>query len=103
MGVSVSTVKNWEKGRATVGDSYHARVVRFLGYDPSPAPQSLSERLRKARKAAGLSQKALALRMGLDPSTVRAWESGRVGAGHERVREVLEDFMAEVSAERQGR
>ena len=94
MRVSLATVKNWEKGRASVGDSYHERVIHFLGYDPNPAPSSFSERLRVARKAAGLSQKALALGLGLDPSTVRAWESGRVGAGHERVREVLEDFMA---------
>jgi transcriptional regulator with XRE-family HTH domain len=99
LGVSLATLKNWENGRATIGDSYHPRVVRFLGHDPNPAAQSLSERLRKMRKAAGLSQKALALRLGLDPSTVRAWEAGRVGAGHGRVREVLEEFMLTATVE----
>jgi DNA-binding transcriptional regulator YiaG len=97
MGVSLATIKNWERGRAVVGEAYYSRVIRFLGYDPNPVPRSLSERLRAARKEAGLSQKGLALRLGLDPSTVRAWEAGRVGDGHERVREALEEFIGAVA------
>ncbi len=102
LGVSLATVKNWENGRAKVGEAPYSRVIRFLGHDPNPAPRSLSERLRAARKVMGLSQKALALHLGLDPSTVRAWEAGRVGDGHDRVRQTLEEFMAAVAITREG-
>ena len=95
LGVSLATLKSWEKGRAKVGETYYPKVIRFLGYDPNPAPRSLPERLRAARRALGLSQKALALRLGLDPSTVRAWEAGGGDLGHGRVRQVLEEFAAE--------
>jgi DNA-binding transcriptional regulator YiaG len=94
IGVSLATVKNWEKGRTAVSEAHRPQVIRFLGYEPNPAPRSLSERLRAARCAAGLSSKALALRLGLNPSTVRAWEAGRVRHVHGRVRQVLEEFMA---------
>jgi transcriptional regulator with XRE-family HTH domain len=96
LGVSLATVKNWENGRTTVGEASYARVVRFLGHDPNPAPRSLAERLRAARRAMGISQKTLALKLGLDPSTVRAWEAGRGSVGHGRVRHVLEEFVATV-------
>ena len=92
--VALATLKNWEKGRAKVGEAYYLKVIRFLGHDPNPVPRSLPERLRAARLASGLSQKGLALRLGLDPSTVRAWEAGRGDSGHERVRQVLEEFAA---------
>ena len=94
MGVALATLKNWEKGRAKVGEAYYLKVIRFLGYDPNPVPRSLPERIRAARLALGLSPKALALRLGLDPSTVRAWEAGRGEDGHGRVRQVLLEYVA---------
>jgi DNA-binding transcriptional regulator YiaG len=97
IGVSTATIKNWEAGRAAIGDASFPKVIRFLGRDPNAAPTSLSERVRAARKATGLSQKGLALSLGLDPSTIRAWEAGQVGYGHERVREALEAFIGAVA------
>lgn len=94
LGVALATLRNWEKGRAKIGEAHYLKVIRFLGYDPNPAPRSLPERLRAARRVSGLSQKALALRLGLDPSTVRAWEGGRGDLGHGRVRQVLGEFVA---------
>lgn len=99
LGVALATLKNWEKGRAEIGEAYYLKVIRFLGYDPNPIPRTLPERLRAARLALGLSQKALALRLGLDPSTVRAWEAGRGESGQERVRLLLEEFAAEGEAD----
>jgi DNA-binding transcriptional regulator YiaG len=92
--VGLATLRNWEAGRAKVRDRYRPRVIRFLGFDPNPA-RSFPERIRAARHAAGLSQKALALRLGLDPSTVRIWEAGRGESGQGRVRRLLEDFVEE--------
>jgi DNA-binding transcriptional regulator YiaG len=93
LGVGLATLRNWERGRAKVSDSYQPRAIRFLGFDPNPV-RSFPERIRAARHAAGLSQKAVALRLGLDPSTVRTWEAGRGESGHGRVRRVLEAFVA---------
>jgi len=94
--VGLATLRNWEAGRTTVSEACRPRVVGFLGYDPTPAPCSWPERLRAARLAIGLDQKALALRLGLDPSTVRAWEAGRGSTGHSRVRQALHEFALEV-------
>lgn len=47
-------------------------VIAFLGYDPSPEPQSFGERIQVARRRQGLSQKELAGSLGLDPVTVWA-------------------------------
>jgi transcriptional regulator with XRE-family HTH domain len=93
--VALATYRNWEAGRAEVSDAQYPKVVRFLGGDPNPAPRSLPERVRAARLARGLSPKALALRLGLDPSTVRAWEAGKGSAGQDRVRRLLEEFVAD--------
>ena len=39
---------------------------------------SLAESIRKARKAKGISQKDLAVLVGVNPKTVARWEYGRV-------------------------
>jgi len=92
LGVGLASLRNWEAGRATVRDGYRPRVIRFLGFDPNPAG-SFPERIRAARHAAGLSQKGLAIRLALDPATVRAWEAGRGESGQGRVRRMLEEFV----------
>lgn len=102
LGVGHSTLKNWERGRTEIRESLYPLVIRFLGHDPNPVPQSLAERIRAARQLSGLSQKALALRLGLDPSTLRAWEAGRGESGHGQVREALEAYLAERSMEEAG-
>lgn len=95
IGVSLSTFRNWERGRAEVREEHYPALIRFLGYDPNPA-RSLPERVRSARLREGLSQKALALRLGLDPSTVRAWEAGEVALRHGRVRQLLLEYVGAV-------
>lgn len=42
----------------------------------------------------GLSQKALALRLGLDPYTVRGFEIGGGRSGDRRVCQVFEEYVA---------
>jgi DNA-binding transcriptional regulator YiaG len=56
------------------------RVIAFLGYDPSPERSeslSLGERVVRARQRTGMTQKDLARRLGVDPSTLAHWEYGR--------------------------
>ena len=50
------------------------RVIQFLGYDPLPVPKSLAEKLLAHRKTLGLSQSAMARRVGIDPTTLSRLE-----------------------------
>lgn len=45
LGVNPWTVLNWEKGHTQPPSLSVAAILRFLGYDPFPPPQTLAERL----------------------------------------------------------
>jgi transcriptional regulator with XRE-family HTH domain len=77
MGADQWTVINWEKGRTEPAARYVPRIVRFLGHDPFPRGTTLAQRLRAARRARGLSHRALARELGIDPTTLLGWEQGR--------------------------
>ena len=77
LGVNFKTYENWEQGKYEPEDRFFPAVIRFLGYDPSPAPVTLPDRIRAARRRQGISQRELARKLGLDPATVQAWEAER--------------------------
>jgi transcriptional regulator with XRE-family HTH domain len=52
-------------------------IMQFLGYNPLPAASALAERLATARRVLGLSQRKMAGKVGVDPSTLMGWEAGR--------------------------
>jgi transcriptional regulator with XRE-family HTH domain len=93
LGVTVTTISAWETGRNGVVTRYLPRVAAFLGYDPEPEPATFAERIRAARHRQGISQEALAQRLGLNVSTVTAWERGRVRKLFPRVRRLFEEFV----------
>jgi transcriptional regulator with XRE-family HTH domain len=94
LGIGKTTIVNWEMGHAEGVALWHLpRVVAFLGYDPTPEPVTFGERIRAVRRRQGLSQEALAERLGLDASTVRLWELGRVRKPSPRVRRLFEEFV----------
>jgi DNA-binding transcriptional regulator YiaG len=71
------TIIKWE-GNATVPEiRYMPAIVQFLGYNPEPPASSLPECLVAARRALGLSQRKMAESMGVDPSSLLGWETGR--------------------------
>lgn len=94
LGVSVSTVCNWEMNRTRVATRYLPKVVTFLGYDPREEPGQLGDRIRMQRERRGLSQAALAEQLGLNASTVTAWERGRVRKLFPKIRRRFEEFLA---------
>jgi transcriptional regulator with XRE-family HTH domain len=51
-------------------------IIRFLRYNPLPEGKTWGERLLRQRTMLGLSQKAVAGRLGVDPSTLAKWERG---------------------------
>lgn len=81
LGVHHKTYENWEQGKYEPELRLFPAIIDFLGYDPSPEPKSLAERIRAARRREGISQEELARYLGLDESTVRAWEREWYGGG----------------------
>ena len=54
---------------------YLLKVIEFLGYVPFSPGESFPERLKAYRRVNGLSQRQLALELGVDPTTVMKWEA----------------------------
>lgn len=78
LGVTSSTILNWEKGHTEPPIGAMPRVLRWLGYDPGVRPKSLPERLADRRRTMGWSIRVAARHVGVDPGTWGDWERGRV-------------------------
>ena len=74
--VTAWTVFNWEKGRTQPPIESMPALVQFLGYDPSPEPTSLPERLLAKRRAMGWSIRTAAQTVGVDRGAWSDWEQG---------------------------
>lgn len=76
---TVDTITNWEHNRCQPELPYIPRIIKFLGYDPHESDQDevLGQRLRKHRRRLGLSLKQAAALLGVDPTSLRDWETGR--------------------------
>lgn len=73
----METLANWELGKTKPLVRHLAGVIRFLGYDPVQAEDSLPGRFRAARRRLGLTQAEAAVRLGLDEGTALDLEHGR--------------------------
>lgn len=74
LGVDLFTVINWEKGRTEPPVRVIPAILAFLGYDPCPAPTTLSERMLAARRTKGWTMKEAAQSLGLHEATWQSWE-----------------------------
>jgi transcriptional regulator with XRE-family HTH domain len=95
LGVSLGTIENWETNRTQVATRYLPKMVAFLGYDPRQEAGNLGDRIRVLRERQGLSQAALAEKLGVNTSTVVAWERGRVRKHFAKVRRRFDGFLGE--------
>lgn len=68
------TICNWERNTTSPQVHQMPAVIRFLGYDPLPVPKSRADSLKRARQLLGLTQRAMAGRIGIDPMTLGRWE-----------------------------
>lgn len=91
LAVNKDTILNWEVGRAAPALRQWPALIRFLGYRPFSVNGVLPEQLKAHRRIHGLSQKRLAVMLGVDPSTLARWERGRgePGAAHAKRIEAL--------------
>ena len=67
MGVSAETVANWESGNTEPVVAQYRRVVEFLGYDPTPEPRTLAERLAAKQRTLDASLAQIARYLGWGP------------------------------------
>ena len=72
-----TTICNWERQHKTPEIRFIARIIDFLGYDPLPEPTTLPEKVKTHRTRLGLSQRKFAKLLGVDPTTLADWETGR--------------------------
>jgi transcriptional regulator with XRE-family HTH domain len=78
LGTDEGSIINWEKGRATPRVYRLPAILRFLGYNPLPEPCTISEGLLAKRLERGWSRKVAARHLGINVSTLRDWEQGKV-------------------------
>jgi transcriptional regulator with XRE-family HTH domain len=67
MDVSIDTVVNWEKDKSKPCGGKFRPIVTFLGYDPTPEPQTLAERVEAKQRSLGASLAQIARHLGWDP------------------------------------
>jgi transcriptional regulator with XRE-family HTH domain len=98
LGCRPATLGTWEEGRVAPDVRFWPAILRFLGYDPRPEPAAFGGQIRAAREAEGLSERALARRLGLDPGTVAAWERGEMSPAYSRTWWGFERYLATAQA-----
>ena len=76
MGVCKASVWNWENRRAEPEDYLYPAIIRFLGREPWPEPQTLAEHLRAERKRRGITIQAAAMLMKVSHGALANWEDG---------------------------
>ncbi len=76
--VDEATICNWETNRTSPQLRFIPRIIAFFGYCPyCPQSEQLGKRIISHRSTLGPSQLDLALRLGIDPSTLGRWERGQ--------------------------
>jgi len=78
LGAICWTILNWGKGHTQPPIESIPAIVRFLGFDPFPRPKTLPEYPLAKRRAMGWSIRVAAWALGVDPSTWRNWERGKM-------------------------
>jgi DNA-binding XRE family transcriptional regulator len=78
IGVSTATYRNWEVNRAAPTVKHLPGAIAFLGYDWRGSGETFGARVRIVRTERGLSIRAAAAEIGIDPTTLRRCE---IGAG----------------------
>ena len=76
LGTDQWTLINWEKNRTEPSLAALPAIYAFIGYDPTPEPQTIAERIKARRRALGWSMEKTAEALRVDPTAVGKWEAG---------------------------
>ena len=93
MDIGTDTYANWEKGKTEPVAAQFRPVVEFLGYDPTPAPETLAERLKAKRRQLGVTFSQVARYFGWDEGTLTPYLNGTWRVPSARADE-LEAFLS---------
>lgn len=77
LGCHPKSILLWERDERVPADRMYPALIKHLGYEPWPEPQTLGEKLQAERLRRGLSRKHAAEVIGVDEGTLWWWESGR--------------------------
>lgn len=92
MGINHFTYINWERDKTEPVASQLRPVIQFLGFDPTPVPTTLAERLAAKRRATGVTFDQVAQQLGWDPGTLTRYLNGTWRMPTERA-DALEHFL----------
>ena len=93
VGVSLSTIIDWEKDRKEPETRYWPKIINFLGYDPLANKRgTLGERLQAKYRELGIPRKRAATLLGIDEGTLLRYERGEWQPGKRNV-EIIECFL----------
>lgn len=85
------TIYLWEKNKANPSLAQIPKIIEFLGHDPfEKETENLGERIREYRRVHGFSQKKLARLVGINPTTIGAWEKGE----HQPIKRLLDKLIS---------
>jgi transcriptional regulator with XRE-family HTH domain len=98
IGIGTDTYANWEKGKTEPVASRFRPVVVFLGYDPTPAPKTLAERLQTKRRELGVTFAQVARHLEWDPGTLTQYLNGTWRMPPDRAK-AFEAFLAAEEAD----
>ncbi len=91
--VDDTTIYLWERNRARPSLAQIPKIIEFMGRNPfEKEPVTLEDKIREYRRVRELSQKKLAGKLGIDPSTVAGWERGEhhpTGTHVEKMKSIL--------------
>lgn len=87
------TYINWEKGLTLPKAHAYPPIIAFLGYDPTPPPQTLADRVRLKRQELGATFSQVAQYLGWDGGTLTRYLNSvwPIPAGRQAL---LEAFLA---------
>ena len=92
LGILSETYANWEKGKTKPIASQFRPVIEFLGFDPTPPPTTLSERLTAKRRVTGMTFEQAAHLLGWDTGSLTRYLNGTWRMPPERA-DALEHFL----------
>jgi len=76
MAIGTDTYANWETGKTEPVAAQFQPVVAFLGYDPTPKPTTLAERVQARRRALGVTFSQVARHLAWDSGTLTRYLNG---------------------------
>jgi transcriptional regulator with XRE-family HTH domain len=97
IGTSCTSLNWWERDEREPLDRFWPAIIRYLGREPWPEPQSLGERLSAERRRRGLAIFEAAQLMGVDEGTWWWWESGQRTPRHLRTKALVAQFLSNSS------